>query len=191
MGKILRLRDTISRPSDATAYAAGDEVANSATAGSVVRHKFDLTGYTRGRITSACVDITPASGNVVITNLSPEVTIFKTPDAPAAVGDNVALSITGAQRSAAVGGFLFNAGAWKNPAGAFTAAASGFQDVPATVMIPLATALVVQHVPGFLFDFTGQKLSQRELTAVIQILAAWSPGTVVNVIGLTLDLEVE
>lgn len=188
-GKILRIRSTTTRPGDATAYAAGDEIANSATAGSVVRMTYDMSGYSRGRILSASMDITPASSNLVITALNLQAAIFKTQDAPAAVGDNVALSIPGATRNLAIAHLLFDDGGWMNPAGAFAAGASGFQEVPATVYIPLATPVVVQHVPGCWFTFDGDKLAQRELTAVLQVLAAWTPLGVINTIGLTLDIE--
>jgi len=61
--KLFRLRSTIARPADATAYAAGDEISNHATAGSVVRATFNLRGFTRGRIFAAALDLTPASSN--------------------------------------------------------------------------------------------------------------------------------
>src|SRR3990167_7436248 len=50
MNKVFRLRSTIARPADATVYAAGDEISNSATAGSVVRATFNLVGFKRGRL---------------------------------------------------------------------------------------------------------------------------------------------
>ena len=189
--KIIHLRSTTTRPADATAYVAGDEIANSATPGSVVRATFDLSGFTRGRVISVAVDITPASGSFVVVASNMQIALFRTPDAPAAVGDNVALSIAAATRAKALGHFVLDDGAWMNPAGAFTAGASAFQEVPAMLYLPTATPVVVQHVEGATFDFTGQTLAQRELTAVIQALAAWTPLAVVNTIGITLDILAE
>ena len=95
--RILKLTTTTTRPADATAYAAGDEVSNSATPGSVIRPVFDLTGYRRGRILGLGVDVTPASSNVVITAFNVQGLLFKTADVPAAAGDNLTAPFTGAQ----------------------------------------------------------------------------------------------
>src|SRR3990167_5273111 len=107
MNKFVRLRSTIARPADATAYAAGDEISNSATAGSVVRATFNLAGFKRGRLIAAEIDLTPASGNVVTTAADLDLLIFKTADVPAAVGDNVTNPIAAASRAAAIGGVRF------------------------------------------------------------------------------------
>lgn len=188
--RILRLRSTFARPADATAYAAGDEVSNSATAGSVVRATFDLTGFSRGRILQAGIDITPASGSFVVTASDMELLIFKTPDVSAVVGDNVTDPIVASTRCKAIGHYRFDDGAWLNPLAALTAGASAFQQVAATNVVGLATpTLQSPTIHGFTFQ--GQTLAQRELTAVLHTLAAWTPGAVVNTIGITLDLEVE
>lgn len=189
---IRKMRTTIARPADITQYAAGDEISNSATAGSVVRMTFDLTGHTKGRILSAAIDVTPASGNLVITALDLDMYIFKTPDAPAAVGDNVTNPLTGLQQANSIGYWRFDDAGWVNQLGALTAGTSGFQKVAAQVTVPLATpSLQVQHVPGHLFDFTGQTLAQRELTVVLRALAAWNPTAVINTFGLTLEFDVD
>lgn len=191
-GKHTRMRSTFVRPADATAYTAGDEVSNSATAGSVVRATFDLSGFTRGHIQGAAIDVTPASGNVVITAFDLLLLIFKTPDAPAAVGDNVTHPIDAATRAKAIGAYRFDDGAWVNQLGALTAGTSAFQLVPAQCTIPLATpTLQAQYWPGHPFDFTGQTLAQRELTAVLVTLANWTPLGVANTFGITLDLEAQ
>jgi hypothetical protein len=181
------------RPADATAYTAGDEIANSATAGSVVRMSFDLSGFTRGRIIRACMDITPASSNLVITALNLNAIIFKHADAPAAVGDNVALSIAAPTRSKAIGHLLFDDGAWVNPAGAFAAGTSGWQETPATMSLPLATPAIAEVIPeGYFFEFNGNSdIANRSLDVVLQVLGAWTPLGVVNTIGMCIDVEVE
>lgn len=190
MSKLIRITSSFVRPADATPYTAGDEISNHATAGSVVRPTFDLSGFTRGRILRAGVSVTPASGNVVITAFNFNLLLFKTPSAPAAVGDNVTHPITAAQRATAIGHFLFDDGGWVNPLGAFTAAASAWQHVPDTLNLPTATPAYV-HSDGANFDFTGQTLAQRELTAVFQALAAWTPLAVANTFGIVLDIEAE
>jgi len=192
MGKLIRLRSTIARPADATAYAAGDEISNSATPGSVVRAVFDLSGFTRGRILAATLDVTPASGSLVITAFDASLMIFRTPDAPAAVGDNVTNPIAAAVRTLAIGDYRFDDGGWVNQLGALTAGTSGVQKVPATVSTGLATPVLQDaHGPGHFFDFTGQLATQRQLTAVLNALAAWTPTAVVNTFGITLDIEAE
>src|SRR5690554_5656768 len=107
MGKRTRMRSTFARPADNTAYQAGDEISNHATAGSVVRPTFDLSGFTRGRILAAEIDITAASSNVVTTASDFELLIFRTGDVPAAVGDNVTQPLAAATAALAVAAFRF------------------------------------------------------------------------------------
>lgn len=191
-GKVIRMRSTIARPGDNTAYTAGDEISNSATAGSVVRATFDLSGFTRGRIVSAEIDLTAASSDVVTTALDLELLLFRTPDAPAAVGDNVTNPIAAATRALAVAQFRFDDTGWLGPLGTVAAGTSQDQAVMACLVQPLATpVLQAPFYPGFFFNFEGQTLAQRELTAVLRALAAWTPLGVVNTFGITLDLEVE
>lgn len=198
MGRVIVLDSSFVRPSDATAYTAGDEVSNSATAGSVVRATFDLSGFTRGRILRASLDVTPASSNMVITAANLDLLIFKTVDVPAAVGDNVAFPVTGAQRRKCVARFLFDNDGWQNTLGAYTADTSGYQTVPAGQPVPLATPTLFAPDPfAGHFDFSGgnaQLLSTdtvRQLTATLQVLAAWNPGAVANTIGIRLIVEAE
>lgn len=185
---------TFDRPADATAYAAGDEVANSATAGSVVRGTVDLgSGVRKARIVRAGVHVTPASGNVVITAFDLALLVMKTSDSPpAAVGDNVALAITAAQRAKAAK-FAFANNAWTAPNGGVAAGASAFQEV-----LPAVSVAGSGAIAGNMFDFTqGDALplvstsTARQLTCLLQIQAAWTPLAVVNTIGIVLDIEVE
>lgn len=189
---IKRYRSTIARPADNTAYAAGDEISNHATAGSVVRATFDFTGFTRGRIIAAAIDLTAASGDVVTTASDIEMLLFRTPDAPAAVGDNVTHPIGASTRCKALGAFRFDDTGWSGPLGTAAAGTSQFQHVIATVVQPLATnVLQSPHHNGFFLDFTGQTLAQRELTVVLRALAAWTPTGVINTFGITLDVDLE
>lgn len=185
---IQRLRQTIARPADNTAYQAGDEISNSATAASVVRAVFDIPGFDRGIISAAAIDLTAASGNVVTTALDVELLLFATDDVPAAVGDNVTHPIAAATRVLAIGGFRFDDTGWTGPLGTVAAGTSQFQAVGAHLVQPLATpVLQVPHTPGFLFDLTGK--TTKSLTAVLRTLAAWTPTNVVNTFGITLSME--
>lgn len=185
-----RIRSTVARPADATAYQAGDEISNHATAGSVVRPVFNMAGYQRGKIYAAEIDITAASSNVVTTALDLELLIFRTTDVPAAVGDNVTNPISAAVAALAVGAFRFDDTAWTGPLGTVAAGTSQRQAVGAHLVQPLATnVLQVLWPAGFFFDFTGQ--DTKSFTAVLRALAAWTPLGVVNTIGITLDLEAE
>jgi len=190
MKKYLRLRSTIARPADATAYAAGDEISNNATAGSVVRATFDLAGIRQGRILYAELDLTAASGNVVTTASNMELLLFRTGEVPAAVGDNVANAITAAQRATAVAGFLFDDTGWTGPLGTVAAAANQYASAFPTLVQPIATPVVqYPYQSGYVFDFEGQ--STKTLTAVLRALAAWTPLAVVNTFGITLNIEAE
>lgn len=189
--KVFRMRSTIARPADNTAYAAGDEVSNHATAGSVARATFDLSGFTRGKIFGAEIDLTAASGNVVTTASDFELLLFRTPDVPAAVGDNVTNPIAAADRAKAIARFRFDDTGWTGPLGTVAAGTSQVQAVMPTLVQPLASNVLEYPVPFFVFSFESQTLAQRELTAVIRALAAWTPTGIINTFGITLDIEAE
>lgn len=202
MKRIYRPRTTIARPADVTAYAAGDEVSNHATAGSVVRATFDLADFrrfidskpfgqrkTQGRILAAEIDLTAASGNVVTTASDLELLIFRTGDVPAAVGDNVTNPIAAAVRALAVARFRFDDTGWTGPLGTVAAGTSQVQAVMATLVQPLASNVPeYPHVYGCPFVF-GES-DTMTFTAVLRALAAWTPGAVINTFGITLDIEV-
>lgn len=188
MGKILRLRSTIARPAVATAYAAGDEVSNHATAGSVVRATFNLAGFTDIRLLSCEVDLTAASADVVTTAANFEILLFRTAEAPAAVGDNVTHPITAVQRASSVGDFVFDDTGWTGPLGTIAAGTSQYQAVTAHYVQPTATPVL--HFPsdgGYPFSFDG--VSAKTLTVVLRATAAWTPGAVINTFGITLNIE--
>lgn len=203
MSTLFRLRSTITRPADITAYAAGDEISNSATPGSVVRPTFDLTPYRRllderphgyprrltGRLFAAEIDLSAASGDVVTTASDFELLIFRTGDVPAAVGDNVTHPIAAATLALAVGRYRFDDTGWNGPLGTVAAGTSQIQAVTPTLVQPLATN--VPHYPwpaGFPFDFGPDDTTT--FTAVLRALAAWTPTGIVNTFGITLDIEV-
>ena len=189
-GKILRLRSTIARPADATAYAAGDEVSNHATAGSVVRATWDLSGFQQARIVACEVDLTPASGNAVTTASDFELLFFRTPEAPAAVGDNVTHPIAAATRALAVARFRLDDTGWTGPLGTVAAGTSQVQAVLPTLVQPLASNVAeYPHHQGFIFSWDGVPLASRTLTLVLRALAAWTPTGIVNTFGVTLDIE--
>lgn len=188
-GKILRMRSTTTSVG-AVAYTAGDEVSNSATAGSVVRATWDLSGFSQARIRACEVDLTPASGNAVTTAADFELLFFRTPEVPAAVGDNVTNPIAAATRALAVARFRLDDTGWTGPLGTVAAGTSQIQAVMPTLVQPLASNVLEYPVPDFVFGFHGLTNSQRELSLVIRALAAWTPVNVVNTFGITLDLEV-
>lgn len=188
--KPTRIRATIARPADNTAYAAGDEISNHATAGSVVRASFDMIGFTRGRIYAAELDITAASGNVVTTAADFELLLFRYACAPAAVGDNVTHPIAAATRALSVAQFRFDDTGYTGPLGTVAAGTSQVQAVMAHMVQPLATpVLQAPYYPGFFFDFTG--CTNKSFVAVLRALGAWTPTGIINTFGITLDLEVE
>jgi hypothetical protein len=190
--QVMRKRSSILVPCVAGAYGAGDEISSSQTAGSVVRATFDMSGFTRGRIYAAAIDLTAASSDVVTTVCDLELLLFRTPDAPAAVGDNVTHPFEASVRAKAVAAFRFDDTGWTGPLGTVAAGTSQFQAVMAHLVQPLATnVLQAPWSNGFHFNFEGQTLAQREFTVVLRALAAWTPLAVNNTIGITLDLEAE
>jgi hypothetical protein len=119
-----------------------------------------------------------------------ELLIFKTANVPAAVGDNVTHPIAAATKALAVGAFVFDDTGWTGPLGTVAAGTSQISKVPANVVIPTTTpAFYAQHHPGFFFEF--KQGEARTLTAVMRVLAAWTPTGVINTFGIKLDIEVE
>lgn len=189
MGKIVRVTSSFVREASTVVFAAGDEISNHATAGSVVRPTFSFEGFSRGRLFGAGVGIVSDS-TVVIVGLNFDMLLFKTADVPAAVGNNVSFPLTGLQRSKAVGRFLFDDGGWQNTLGAYTAGASAYQYCPAGYPVPIGTPTLYEpHGPGFFFEFKSGET--KTLTAVFQVLAALDPVVEVDTYNLVLDAEVE
>jgi hypothetical protein len=188
--KTFRLRSTIARPADNTIYAAGDEISNHATAGSVVRATFNLAGFRHGRLLAAEIDLTAASGNVVTAASDLELLIFRTGEAPAAVGDNVTHPIAAATLALAVGRYRFDDTGWTGPLGTVAAGTSQVQAVMPTVVQPLASN--VPHSPWYPgFPFSIEDQTAKTFTAVLRALAGWTPTGIINTFGITLDIEAE
>jgi len=190
MKKFHRIRSTIARPAVATAYAVGDEVSNSATASAVSRMTFDLTGLKNVRILSSHLEVTAASGNVVTTNLLFEVLLYRTDEVPAAVGDNVTNPLTSLERATAVGFFHYDDGGWWGPTGQAGAGGSQAQGVGAHMVQPTATPTLITLYPaGYIFNMDD--VDTKSLTAVVRAMGAWTPGAIINTLGLTLHIEAE
>ena len=169
----------------AGALTIGNEISNSATAGSVVYPSFDLSGFRRSQPGRMGISLTPASGNVVITNLAFSVYLFKKNDAPAAVGYGTALNLTAVQRQKACK-FAFTAAAWTQPTGALTAGTSAFQEsFPAVGSIYTSV--------GNILEFTGSEANGEPRTAVvvIQVDAAWNPATIAYTMDIVFDVDEE
>ena len=188
--RLITLRSTfVMAEPVAGAYVAGDEISNDTTAGDVVRATFDLSGFQRGLILAAQLDVTAASGNVITTAFDAELALFKTADAPAAVGDQVTHPIAAAVMAKNCGVFRFDDTGWTGPLGTVAAGTSQIQKVGAHVVMPTATPTLQVGYVGHIFEFKGGEAAT--LTAVMRALAAWTPTAVVNTFGITLDIEVE
>ena len=61
-----RVTATFSNPASASAYTAGDEISSSVTAASVVLPTFNVAGFRKVKINKAGIDVTPASGSLII-----------------------------------------------------------------------------------------------------------------------------
>lgn len=178
--------DTYTRPSSATQYTAGDIVANSGTAASVVPITFNNVTRTAGsgagaRIVGARCIITPASSNLVITACDIDLLLFR-PDTniPFAAGsypaDNAALTLTAAMYKSLVAVIPFVNGAWRNQLGALTAGTVGCQ---------LAVPSVINPAYADLSDFAVAS-NITKLYGLLQVKDAWNPGAVAQAIDLTL-----
>ncbi len=164
------LTATFSRPAEATAYAAGDNIANSGTGASVVPVTFKLPASTNGQIIGCRAVVTPASSNLVITNLDFDLLLFRpVTDIPFAAGsfpaDNAAMAITAAAFRELVATFSFVNTAWRNPAGGVTAGIAAAQFI-----VPVGANAI--------FSIAG--LSSQALIGVVQARAAWDPTGVIN-----------
>jgi hypothetical protein len=182
----------MTRPADATAYAAGDNIGNSTTAADVVPITF--AGAARfakgsGRLTGVRCVVTPASGSLVIANFAFDLLIFRpATNIPFTAGsypaDNAALTVSAAALRELVGVFRFSASSWRSGAGSVSVAgAAGYQAVG--LGTPAATDHVVR--PYAPFDLADINLS--ELRGLMQAQAAWTPGAVANQFDFVLDVE--
>lgn len=168
----MRTTANFSNPASSGAYQAGDNIANSATAESVVPITFTMA-VPAGRLTGCSCVVTPASSNLVITALDFDLMLFPAGlSLPFAAGsfpaDNGAMAISAAAMRELVGVFSFVNTAWRNTLGALTAGITGFQAVA-----PTARAS---------YQFSG-----TTLIGVVQAKAAWTPGAVINRLDFALE----
>ncbi len=92
------------------------------------------------------IDVTTGdASNVVTTAADLELLLFRTPDAPTAVGDNVTHPIAAAVRALAVARFRFDDTAYTGPLGTVAAGTSQSQAVMPTAVYPLA-ANVLEYI---------------------------------------------
>jgi hypothetical protein len=175
----MRSEATFSRPADNTAYQSGDAIANSVTGPAVVPLTFKM-GVPRGLLVSALCTVTPASGNLVITALDFDLLLFRPDtDIPFAAGsyaaDNAAMAISAAAYRNLVAVFSFTAGNWRNPAGALTAGATGWQ-----ASVPAVRPMIEFHT-----------LDTNNLIGVVQAKGAWTPTGVINQFDFVLEHSFE
>lgn len=174
----------------AAAYTAGDLIGNSTTASSVVPITF--AGATRAigvggaaKIKGAKCVVTPATSNVVITNLDFDLLLFRPVTgipytAEAYPADNAALTLTTAKYKELVCVIPFVNGAWRNPLGALTASTVGCQfAVPATISPAILD----------LSDFEASNVLGDDVLGLMQAKAAWDTSAVVHTFDFTLYLE--
>lgn len=184
-GASRRVTGTMTRPANATAYAAGDIIANSGTAASVVPITFSGAARLDGgnaRITGCRAVVAPASGDLVIANCAFDLLIFRpATDIPFAAGsypaDNAAMSISAAAMRQLVAVFSFSASSWRSPAGSTSVAGvAGYQSQALNSDRPFAP-----------FDLSD--LAIDDLVGVLQAQAAWNPGNIAQQFDFVLDVE--
>lgn len=171
-----KITATMTRLSQAVAYAAGDIIANSQTAALVTPLIFDL-GASSGQIIGARCVVAAASGTVVIPKF--DLLLFRpaTSIPFAAAGypaDNAALNVSAAAMAELVAVIPFSDTGWRNQAGGATAAGPAlWQSVAAS---PLWSAINLAA------------LNVQYLYGILQAQNAWNPGAVDNL--FTFDLGV-
>ena len=167
----------------AGALTIGNEISNSATAGSVIIPTFNVSGFRRVKPGRMGVSLTPASGNVVITNLAVSVYLCKTKDVPAAVGYGNALNLSAVQRQKACK-FAFSASLWTQQTGALTAGTSAFQEA-----FPAVGGIYTSV--GNVLDFSGSEANgePRTISAIVQVDAAWNPATIAYTMDIVIDVD--
>ena len=168
---------SMTRLSQAAAYALGDIIANSQTAALVVPITFDMRA-TGGRLIGARCTVTAASGTVVIPKF--DLLLFRPatsiPFADAGYpADNAALVLTGAMYKEMVGVIPFSDTGWRNSAGGATAA--GLTLWQAAAISPL------------LSPFNLASLGAQSLIGALQAQNTWNPGAVDNLFDFALHTD--
>lgn len=167
----------------AGAYAAGDIIANSETAASVVPITFNVARNVKGgsgRITGLQCVISAASGTVVLPAFD-LLGFMPATNIPFAAGsypaDNDVWNITAAQYNQLLFCFSFSSGNWRTQAGAYNTAAG-------TVLWQPATVLGRPFAP-----FNTSALQLQYVRCLMQAQNAWNPGAVANTFQFTMDVD--
>lgn len=176
---------SFTRPSDATQYDIGDNIANSQTAASVTPITFSNAARVvngSGRVTGCRCVITPNGGNLAISNCAFDLLVFRpvtnipftTALYPA---DNAPMSIPATAMRELVAIFSFAASLWRNPAGGTTTGGpGGYQSAEISSGRAFAP-----------FNLTGT--GSQALVGVLQAQATWNPGAVDQRFDFALDIE--
>lgn len=188
-GTTPRISVSYTRASDATQYSIGDMIGDTTTAASALPLTFSVgranAAIVSGRLTGCRCVVTPASGNLVISNLDFDLLLFRPATgipfaAGSYPGDNAAMSISAAAMRQLVAIFRFSSGAWRNPLASVSAGStSGYQAVP------LSSARV--YAPFNLSDIA----SATTLVGVLQAAAVWNPGAVAQQFDFALDADLD
>jgi len=168
---------TFTKPASAVQYTIGDFIGNNLTANLVTPLSFPIGRIPNGsgRLTGCRATVAPASGNLVTAGLSFELLIFDTP--PFAAGsypaDNDVLTLTTLMYRHLIALFSFSSGSWRGPLGNPAAAGNtGYQAVAPSTSRPFA-------------PYTNQ----QTLTGIVQAIATWNPGNIVNDFFFTLESD--
>lgn len=180
-GTTPRITASVARPADNTAYAAGDIIANSGTAASVVPITFTVGGSS-GRLTGCRATVVAASGTIVLPAF--DLILFRpNTNIPFAAGsypaDNAALNISAAAYNEVIAIYQFSATAWRNQAGGTTAAGDHVYQA-----VSLATRSIAP------FNLAGLP-SETTILGLVQAQNAWTPTGVVNTISFALDCDLD
>lgn len=184
-GTTPRITATMSIPADNNALAAGDAISNSATGSAVVPIEFTMP-RTSGRITGCRGVVTPASSNLVITNLDFDLLLFRPEtNIPFAAGSyiahNSAMAISAAAMRQLVGVIRFNSSSWRSPAGSTSVAGvAGYQ-----------RGALLSSAPYFPWNISDAAASTTIIRAVVQAQAAWNAANVINQFDFALDVDVD
>src|SRR3990167_4990419 len=167
--KLIRVAVQVIHDASATAFTVGDSIAS--TPADALRFKVPTRS---GKVLGARAVVTPASASVVITALDFDLILFRPapgiPFADAAFpADNAACTITAAMYREFIGKFSFLNTAWRNELGALTAGATATQAVAPAPQVPMPYNLDTLAGGAGLY-----------LLGLIQVVAAWTPLTVLN-----------
>ena len=166
---VKNLSASFTRPADTTAYASGDLVANSTTAGSVAA--IELRGFSVNSQGSCIIRrLKLAKSGTSTTNASFRVHLMRTDPATVTNGDNGAFSVSGVADYIGAVDITIDR--------AFTDGAAGFG-------VPIVGSEFMIRMPGDNDSSTGQSLF-----AMIEARAAYTPASA-EVFTLTADQVVE